>query len=353
VPPAQLALIRVFAQMLVVTVTMGFSKIRLLPPNRLVWKYVFGRGLSGGCAMLLSVFTAVLLPLGDSQALQDMYPVACALLAYVWLREPLPRTISVALVLSVAGTILIAQPSFLFGGSKGSGQITGVTSQYVSFAFGTIFWAPDVSIQPNLPSAAPMSREFTSMLASSAGGAGAETIGFVFGVGTSLAMAIAFIMVRKAKEAHTLQLVFWLNICQALGAIVVSLSTPGQAFVAPSLHGWIMIAIMTALNLLYILSCTFGAQMIPVALSSILMSTDIVWAYCFEVVLFGQSPSVLTLCGVACVLLGVTALTLEKMCAPGTEASEPQACPSGEISRMTSISLVASVVEVDVQRQIT
>merc|ERR1719362_198442 len=66
IPGMQLALIRVAVQMLgVVWPTMLRSRIPPLPADaKHTWPFIFGRAISGGCAMLLSVLTALLLPLG-------------------------------------------------------------------------------------------------------------------------------------------------------------------------------------------------------------------------------------------------------------------------------------------------
>jgi drug/metabolite transporter (DMT)-like permease len=57
------------------------------------------------------------LPLGDASTLFNLTPVFIAVLAPLVLRERAGRRATVALVLSLGGTLLVLRPSFIFGGA--------------------------------------------------------------------------------------------------------------------------------------------------------------------------------------------------------------------------------------------
>ena len=73
------------------------------------------RGLSGFMGLLCFFYAVPRLPLADVTVLQYTNPIFTALMAALFLREALGRRDLAALAASLAGVVLVAQPSFLFG----------------------------------------------------------------------------------------------------------------------------------------------------------------------------------------------------------------------------------------------
>lgn len=249
--------------------------------------YIVVRGFLGGANFLMAVWVVMYLPLGDGQALQDMYPVLTAPLACFFLHgEQFLKGTVPALLLSVTGILLITQPAFIFGDEK-SGDAGGEMA-----LFGTIC-----------------------------------------GVACSLTMAVKFILARKAKDAHTLQLVVWMNIFQVIigiGCCIVE----RDAVIIPDAKGCLKIVAMILTNLCYLFGMTLGQQIVPAAFASILMSTDIVWSYVLQLVIFHCAPSALTLGGVSLIIAANSLLSIERMMMRepcSDQASEPSTC-SGIVS---------------------
>jgi len=228
--------------------------------------------------MLLGIGAIMLLPLGDAQALSDLYPVFAAVLARVWLQEPLQAALPFALVLSIGGSMLISQPAFLFGRSSGA------AAPCIPVAMGPFSLCK-------------------------------ETLGYATAVLTSLAMAVCYPLVRKATAAHPLQLVAALTLFQALWTVVYVLLS-SERFLPPSdlsPHAVCLIGGMVCCVFTYQVAFSRGTQLIPAGLGSVLASTDVVWAYVYQTFAFGQAPGLLNLAGMGCVLLAVTLLGAEKV----------------------------------------
>ena len=74
------------------------------------------RGLTGFGGLMCFFYAISRLPLADTTVIQYTNPVFTAVLAGLFLAERTERKDLLGLVLSMAGVVLVARPSFLFGG---------------------------------------------------------------------------------------------------------------------------------------------------------------------------------------------------------------------------------------------
>jgi len=79
---------------------------------------LFLRGLLGGLALACVFYSVTVLPLADATVLQYLYPTFTALLAAVVLGERAGRGALLASVVSLAGVLLVAKPSIIFGSAS-------------------------------------------------------------------------------------------------------------------------------------------------------------------------------------------------------------------------------------------
>ena len=84
-------------------------------------KMLILRGLIGFSSLSFWFYALTKLPLADAVMIQFTNPILAALFAAIWLGEKTSARTVVAAVLSMAGVILIAQPSFLFGDQHAPG----------------------------------------------------------------------------------------------------------------------------------------------------------------------------------------------------------------------------------------
>lgn len=86
------------------------------------------RGLVGAAALVTYYFALVGLPLAEATVLQQTAPLWTAVFAAFALRERLTLRVVGALLLAFVGVLLIAQPSWLFGGHGGARVSLGYAS---------------------------------------------------------------------------------------------------------------------------------------------------------------------------------------------------------------------------------
>jgi drug/metabolite transporter (DMT)-like permease len=79
-------------------------------PRRLI-----GRGLLGLGGLACFFYAVTALPLAEATVLHYMNPVFTAIVAAVWLGERVDRRLVLAIVIALAGTILVVRPGALFG----------------------------------------------------------------------------------------------------------------------------------------------------------------------------------------------------------------------------------------------
>ena len=110
-PTMELVLARVL-----VTLVMCWWALRSLPISP--WgnnkKLLLMRGFAGFMGLSCYFYAITHLPLADATVIQFCNPMLAALIAVFALKEPLRGTDLIATVLSMAGVVLVAQPTFLF-----------------------------------------------------------------------------------------------------------------------------------------------------------------------------------------------------------------------------------------------
>ncbi len=76
------------------------------------------RGIFGFCGLSCVFFAVTRLPLAEATVLTYLHPVFTAILAAIFLKEPVGRSVVVGVSISLAGMLCVARPAFLFGGGS-------------------------------------------------------------------------------------------------------------------------------------------------------------------------------------------------------------------------------------------
>lgn len=84
------------------------------------------RGLVGFAAMSCFYFALTRIPIAEATVLHFTSPLWTALLAALFLREPITGRVVTSIVVSFAGVLLITRPGFLFGGAAAATDLLGV-----------------------------------------------------------------------------------------------------------------------------------------------------------------------------------------------------------------------------------
>ena len=225
-------------------------------------KLVWMRGIIGGAGFLLDYHCMAVLPLGDAMTLMSLYPFITIILARIFLQEEIKALHLITTIASVSGAVFIGQPTFLFGGGKGD----------------------------------------------------APTLGYVTGLLGSCCLASILILIRKAGKigVHTFQLLlswalFGIIFSVVIGPYEGDWKWPSSA----SVWGHVLGVCIVGAGCHFMLN--YAGRLAPAGLVSVVRASDILWAYCFEILLFAQRPNFFTWIGVALVLGSLVAIGIEKI----------------------------------------
>ena len=211
------------------------------------------RGLTGFIALSFIYFALTKLPLADATVLQYTNPVFTALLAAVFLGETIQRRDWGGTALSLAGVVLIARPSFLFGN-----QTSGLDPLYVGIAL----------------------------------------LGAAFS-------AAAYVIVRKLRTSeHPLTIIFYFPLVSTLGSLPTALPDA----VWPTPLEWLVLVVgvagMAQLGQIYL---TKGLHAEQAGRAMSMSYLQILFAAVWGALFFGEIPDVFVLLG-ALLVMGGTVL---------------------------------------------
>jgi len=261
---------------------LAFSVARRMRGERLphLWevKWITTRALLGSVNLLLAVYAVQIgSAAGDVAALMSINVVVAALLGHFFLGERLRWIHSLALVCSLVGSVLIAQPNFIFGDDAADAE------------------APNAWVG-----------NFLAVLA-------------------GLCLAANFICARKAPEAPGL---FSSVVVSAMGAVSYLAAPPlfgweqpmDKAAAEPGLALALCLALM-ALTTVRIFASVVGAQLAPAAIgaTSITVATTVA-GYVLQFLLFRDLPDPLTAGGAGLMVLAVVVMASVRVRLPAASA---------------------------------
>ncbi len=234
------------------------------------------RGLAGFGGLLCFFYAIPRLPLADVTVIQFTNPVFTALFAALLLREALNRMVVFSIGLSLAGVMLIAQPSFLFGAQASELDLTAV---------------------------------------------GIALAGAVFA-------AIAYTTVRKLGETeHPLVVVFYFPLI----SIPACLPFLAPVFVWPTPLEWLMLLGIGVLTQIAQIFLTQGLHLEPAGRATSVSYLQILFAAVWGMLFFSEFPDMLTIVGALLVVGGIILTT--RSTSPPRGIGEP--IPTNESSKPT------------------
>lgn len=113
IPTMEVVFARSIVVLLICWISLKRRKVRPWGERRTL---LFTRGVIGSVSLAAFYFTLVHLPLADATILQHTSPIWTAFLAVPFLGERVGRRESLIALSSLGGVILMARPTFLFGG---------------------------------------------------------------------------------------------------------------------------------------------------------------------------------------------------------------------------------------------
>ena len=212
-------------------------------------------GVFGFLGLSCTFFAVAHLPLAETTVLVFTNPVFTALLAALFLREPLSRGVALGLALSFAGTVLIAQPARLFAVTvTGAGATEGLDLFAVGVAIAGAFFA-----------------------------------------------GCRYVCVRKlGATEQPLVIVFWLS----LVALPLTLPAIAQNFVMPRGWEWGWLLGVGVFAQLGQVALTRGLQHASAARATTFTYLQVAFAAVLGVLLFDEWPNATALAGAVLILAG-------------------------------------------------
>ena len=240
--------------------------------NTKVIRVVIARGILGGCGFIMYFYSMSAVPLGDAVTLFSLYPIHTLLLARVFLNEQIRTTHIIATIASVVGATLIAGPTFLFLNES-------------------------IHREDNHDIVNPL-------------GYMTAFVGSFFG-------SFVIILIRKAGTlgVSALQLLFsWATFGITFSFVFKYVFEPieGQWRTPPSTRSWLYIFAMCSIGSMAHFLMNYAGRMGPAGLSSIVRSSDILFAYLWQILIFDDIVTLATILGVICVLSSLIVIALQK-----------------------------------------
>ena len=253
--------------------------------NKIKLLWLILRGIFGACSGILYFESVTLIPIGDAIATFSLYPIFTCFIAYFLLQEKLQTIHGVALVFAIGGGLLESQPQFIFNTSSSNGSDSNSNSSN--------------------------SDEYNE-------------IGYICAIIGAIFAGFEFVSMRKLKHFDKNYLVLSYSVhCIIFGIIFAyvlyprGLKLPNNNQIDESnlesyLLEWGVLIGIGIVGYLANVTMTYSAQLIQSGLSSLLRSTDTLFSYIFQIVLFNEIPSMLTASGGVMIMVSVALVSLAK-----------------------------------------
>lgn len=219
------------------------------------WKLLLLRGGLGFCGLTCFFYAVTKLPLADATVIQYMNPLLVTVLASWFLKETFGRWLVVGLLVSMAGVLCMAQPSFLFGASRLDPFAVGVAA-----------------------------------------------LGAILSAG-------AYTTVRALKgKAEPMLVVFFFP----LVATPLSLPAAWPVWVWPDWKGWMILLGVGVVTQIAQIFMTRGLHLESASKASSITYLQVVFAFLWGIFLFGEVPSILAVVGSVMVISGALLIVFKR-----------------------------------------
>ena len=217
-------------------------------------KLLLIRGFAGFMGLSCYFYAIAHLPLADATVIQFCNPMLAALIAVFALKEQLRMVDMIAAVCSMAGVVLVAQPTFLFAGGAPLDQVA----------------------------------------------VGVGIVGAIFS-------AIAYVVIRRlGSTEHHMVVVFYFPLVTGPASLPV---LAFEGLVLPQGFEWLLLLGIGVAAQLGQIQITQGFKLETAGRASSVTYLQIVLAYTWGVLFFGEYPNAVSILGALLVLVGVFSVT--------------------------------------------
>mmetsp|Transcript_12686 Transcript_12686/g.14318 ORF Transcript_12686/g.14318 Transcript_12686/m.14318 type:complete len:367 (+) Transcript_12686:72-1172(+) len=250
------------------------QKLLILEPfgkTKEVIPTVICRGVMGALNFTFKFYAIMSLPLGDAITLFSLHPIITVYMAWLFLDEKIRPSHIFAALATITGAVLMAGPTFLFNDDGDDEEVE------------------------------------------------IDKLGYLTAILGSFSAAGVLVLIRKAGNlgVHTTQLLFSFTVFGSLLAIIIGmtigLKIEGMWVMPPSAKSYWFLFGMCGIGSIGQLLLNYAGRLAPAGLGSIARSSDILWGYILEVIVFHEIPSWTTLVGVILILIALITVAYEKV----------------------------------------
>jgi drug/metabolite transporter (DMT)-like permease len=251
-PTMQIVLARYVVMLVATTWMVRRAGISVRGTDR---RSLIGRSVTGFLALTLFYFAITRLPLGDVTTIHFVSPVFTALIAALALKERTGSKVAIGMGFSLFGVLLVAQPSFLFGGQ------------------------------------------------------GLDQTAVGAGLIAALLSATAYVFVRKLRATdHPYVVIFWFS---AIG-LVLSLPIAAPSLIMPTPREWLLLLGVGLTTQVAQVFLTRGLHLEAAGKATSIGYLQIIFAFTWGALVFGDMPGLLNLTGAAIIAGSVIAVSGRK-----------------------------------------
>ncbi|XP_013863056.1 solute carrier family 35 member G1 isoform X2 [Austrofundulus limnaeus] len=259
----EISAIRCLFQMIFVVPLLIYHKTGFLGPRdkRI---YLVLRGFLGSIATILFYYAIQQMPLADAIVIMFSNPVFTSLLAWVFLKEKCTIWDFVFTIFTIAGVILVARPSFIFGerlsSAEGVNHVKGAAAAFAG----------------------------------------------------AIAAAFTFVILRKMGKSVHYYLSLWYYAVIGLIASVITVSVLGEWKVPNCGRDRWMLIVIAVLGIAGQTFLTKALQIEKAGPVSLLRTVDVVLAFIFQFIFFNLVPTWWSLGGALCVVVSTSGVAVRK-----------------------------------------
>lgn len=234
------------------------------------WIYIIIRGIIGFSVAIFVYSGVQLLNLGDAMSLFSTFPIWTIIICYIFLKENIHRFHIISLIFGMIGIILVSQPTFIFSHSN-TNHINELGVFY-------------------------------------------ELLAAIFN-------GFAFLILRKMKNIQAIYAIYSYSICCIIGSTIYGLIYGFQNWKGIDFNNVINNGYKDILVLICVGIFGFGGQLfmtkstqfVEASVGSLVRSTDVVFAYLWQILIFGVTPTYITVIGSICIVSAVVIIAIRRI----------------------------------------
>ena len=233
------------------------------------WFYIILRGILAFGTAYFSYCGWSLLPLGDAVSLFSTFPIWTVIVCAIFLREKIRIYHIISIISGICGVILITQPTFIFHGNAAKNNNNTI-----------------------------------------------NYLGVFFCLFAAVINGFAFLCLRKLKDIPAIYSVFSYSFGVIIGTLIIGLLFDYNDWKGIDFNKYYDFTLLISIGIFGFLGQflkTKSCQFIEGGIGSIVRSTDVIFAYLWQITFFHIIPTWITFCGAFCVILPVIIISIMKI----------------------------------------